>query len=178
MMQALKMAAAAAKEVERFTEALPPLPVWDSLPVPAPTRDSVAAAVDSTAEGGSGAAAEQTSSEPADAAEARSGLAEAGPAPSSGAVPPGADTAIVSSPASGDAQASEPAQPAHFRDPAAVAMQLAATDAADTEALAAADLAADSSLRDRRCAYNTVIDCTAISTRSSVELDSVVFALR
>ncbi len=171
IMQALEKAKAAEQEVEQFTAALPPLPVWDSLPVPATGRDRLDPAGDNKAAIGGVAQPEQTSSMQGAAGTAAPSSAEAAPA-----AEPGARPAAGPSAASGDAQPVEdqpfascdpPADPvadALATDEAAagdsatpeaagVDSALAPTDAADieAEALAAADLAADSSVRDRRC---------------------------
>ena len=173
--QALKAAAAAAEEVERFAAELPPLPEWDSLPVPADAVDEqgtqsgsrAKAEVKAAAEGGGGAAS----------APLPPSAAEAGPA--SGGAPAALDqhTGAADSAAAADVQHAVAEQPTCADEGAAVsgagAMELdvptggeaaadaafqaasseqpAATDAADAEALALADLAADASAFDRRC---------------------------
>ena len=176
--QALKAAAAAAGEVGRFAAALPPLPVWDSLPVPAVAVDERGAEpgggfeadIGPAARFGGGAAA----SEPVPVSIAQAGgppLGEAAPAPEM-------LTSAAPSAAGPDTQPAESAQPCCVgegaADPGAEAMevdgpasrgsppdaaaqetlvaQTAAADTADAEALAAADLAADASAKDRRCA--------------------------
>jgi len=169
--QALEKAKAAREEVERFTAALPPLPVWDSLPVPATGRDKLDPAGDVKAGSGDGAQPQQTDSAQDAAAQAAASPAGAGPV-----TEPGARPAAGPSTASGHAQPVE-AQPFASCDPPAdpvadalatheaaagdaatppapvLDSALAVPDAADieAEALAAADLAADSSLADRRC---------------------------
>ena len=158
--------------MERFSAALPPLPVWDSLPVPATGRDKLDTAANVKAGTGDDAQAAQIGGETGAAGKLASGSAEAVPA-----TEPDAQTAAGSSAAPADAQPLE-AQPFASCDPPADAVAdamatdepptgspedlaaagvdsaLVVTHAADVEAeaLAAADLAADSSLRDRRCA--------------------------
>ena len=160
--------------MERFTAALPPLPVWDSLPVPATGRDRLDTAADAKAEIGDGAQPEQTGGEAGAADTAAPSSAEAAPRSDV----PDRQTAAGPSAASESAQPAAPAQPSASCHAAAgsgadalVTDQAAAGDAAgpaaagissapaaadvadmEAEALAAADLAADSSLRDRRCA--------------------------
>ena len=169
--QALEKAKAAKEEVERFTAALPPLPVWDSLPAPATGRDKLDPAADVKAEGGDGAQPQQTGSAQDAAVTAAPSSAEAvpatgpnarpaaGPGAASGDAPPveAQPFATCDPPADpvADALATAEAAADDAAAPAAAGLNtaMAPTDAAniEAEALAAADLAADSSVRDRRC---------------------------
>ena len=150
--QALKAAAAAAEEVERFAAALPPLPVWDTLPVPVDALDELDAELGS-AQAAAGAAADDGGT--AEIAAAPSSNAEASPhTGADAAVPDVLPAAVPSVAVDADAIAIDAAaiadEPANSALQAAPAQQPAATDAADAEALALAELAADASTRDRR----------------------------